>query len=308
MQSPFHIQKVQFLLLILLALLFWPHSSGAEGAGGRVVQVNIFGEDNRIGMDSPQWNNQAHRPWNIGAGTIHCDGRNRGSAAIIDTSEWGGDHAGLVIATSAHVLFDLEDRQRFESCRFHYMGLDKLPGYQAPVSLQHWRMGSFDPHGDPASPAFGREDWAFLYVEGPMPGVPLAGRFRVRPFAELVAAQAGEVRFNFMAFSPSNRGMAISTSCQVIESTAADLGGGAWKGQLLDDCDSEGGASGGALVATVLDEHFLVGIRNGSHWDGGLFPVASFPQGFSRAIDRELLQALKSLVEEIGRAEASEVI
>jgi hypothetical protein len=106
----------------------------------------------------------------------------------------------------------------------------------------------------------------------------------------------------------------ISAPCNVKESDHGDLGGGAWPGQLLDDCDSEQGASGGGLVASRGDDHFLVGIRSGAHWDREVFPVREFPQGppdgaawdrsintnFSRAIDQELIDGLHSLVRELS--------
>ena len=111
--------------------------------------------------------------------------------------------------------------------------------------------------------------------------------------------------------------MSISASCRVTESGSGDLGGGGWKGQLLDDCDSEGGASGGGLVATQGDQHFLVGIRSGSHWDAQRYPGNEYPAGppdgdawdvflntnFGRAIDEELVEVLRSLVIDLaGRA------
>lgn len=290
-------------------------------APGAKLAANIFGdgdpgngiEDSRIDMGSPAWHDRSRQPWNMGAGTIHCEGRNRGSAMIVDTREFGEIGEGLILTTSAHVLYDLDSGRRFEQCRFHYMGLDQLPGYQGDIDLARSRLGDFDPAGARDRPGFGKEDWALLYVSGIVPGVSGSGRVRLRPYARLADEPAQPVRYQFIAYSASARGITISTACRVVESNGGDLGGGGWAGHLLDDCDSEGGASGGGLVASIGAEHYLVGIRSGAHWDGAVFPQSRFPAGppdgsswdvhsntnFSRAIDEELVRNLGLMVYEL---------
>jgi hypothetical protein len=287
----------------------------------QVRQINIFGdgnpsngnEDNRIDMSSPAWNHELRRPWNMGAGTIYCDGMNRGSAMIVDTREFGRLEQGLIVATSAHVLYDLERRRRFSNCEFHYMAVDSLPGYQAPVSFSQSRLGRFDPSSPRDHAIFGREDWAFLYVRDPIPGVSIAGRIPLRPYRETQVTDSQAVHYQFIAYNPGADAITISTACQVKESEPGDLGGGSWPGQLLDDCDSEGGASGGGLVASFEGGHYLVGIRSGSHWDGHRYPGTEYPDGppageawdvlsntnFSRAIDTELIGELRSMLNEL---------
>lgn len=292
-------------------------------APGAWLQASIFGdgdpgngvEDSRIDMGSPAWHDHSRQPWNMGAGTIHCEGRNRGSAMIVDTREFGELGEGLILTTSAHVLYDLESGRRFERCRFHYMGLDQLPGYQGDIDLARSRLGDFDPSGARDQPGFGKEDWALLYVSGIVPGVSGSGRVRLRPYARLADESAQPV-YQFIAYSAVARGMTISTACRVVESNGGDLGGGGWAGHLLDDCDSEGGASGGGLVASIGAEHYLVGIRSGAHWDAATFPQSRFPAGppdgsswdvhsntnFSRAIDEELMRNLRLMVYELQTA------
>ena len=287
-----------------------------------IQQVNIFGdgdpsngvEDNRIDMSSPQWNSENRRGWNMGAGTIHCDGKNRGSAVIVDTSELGNLKRGLIVATSAHVLFDLGKKRLFSSCQFHFMALDYLPGYKADIEFAMSRIGGFDPYSPRDSSNFGKEDWAFLYINDLAPGMSPTGSLQLRAFNHGLPPQKGAVEYQFIAYSQSVDAITISTVCQVRESAGNDIGGGGWPGQLLDDCDSEGGASGGGLVATNTGHHYLVGIRSGSHWDGDTFPANKYPHGppdgaawdisrntnFSRAIDLELIENLRSLVEEIN--------
>jgi hypothetical protein len=285
---------------------------------GELRPVNIFGdddpsngvEDSRINMASPQWHDRDRRPWSMGGGTLHCDGRHRGSAMIVDTREHGGLRHGLIVMSSAHVLYDLDSGRPYQACRFHYMGLDQLPGYQAEVDLTRSRHGRFDPAGPRELPGFGREDWAFLYVPDLPPGVAGSERLRLLPYAELPADWAAAAHYQFFAYSKSLGGMTVSTACSVVESGRGDLGGGGWPGHLLDDCDSEGGASGGGLVASVGAEHYLVGIRSGAHWDGERFTASEYPLGppdgarwdiasntnFSRAIDRELIAVLAQMV------------
>lgn len=293
------------------------------------LQVNIFGdgnpdngtEDDRIDMSSPDWNDPSRRRWNMGAGTIHCDGRNRGSAVILDTDRLETRLPGMIIATSAHVVFDLDEQRRFKRCKFHYMALDSLPGYQADIDLDRSVLGPFDPEKDRRDPEFGRHDWAFLYVPSPSPGINGSGRVSPMPFDALQKLNDGEASFQFIAYSRSRGSISISTQCSVTESTEIDLGGGAWRGQLLDDCDSEGGASGGGIVAAVNGRHFLVAIRSGAHWNSDAFPEQDFPRGppdgstwniesntnFSRAIDGELMNALEGMVARLSDIHASDL-
>ena len=115
-----------------------------------------------------------------------------------------------------------------------------------------------------------------------------------------------------MAFDSSSGVISESRNCRVVESGGHDLGGGAWKGQFLDDCDSGDGASGGGIIAVMNHEHYLIGIRNGSHWSEQVYPVERFHKGppdgsawdrllntnFGRAIDAHLLHeiSLKSII------------
>ena len=229
--------------------------------------VNIFGdgdpengiEDNRIDMASPRWNGQSRRAWNMSAGTIHCDGASRGSAVVVDTSEFGVLSSGVIVATSAHVLFDLEKQKRYDACRFHFMALDHLPGYQAEVVLELSSIGNFDPARSRLSEQFGKEDWAFLYIEKDMPGLPRTGRLPIESYSDLLGKPQQELELQFISFSKSTGSITISTDCQVRESRVDDLGGGGWPGQLLDNCDSEGGSSGGGLVAISGEQPFWWG-------------------------------------------------
>ena len=82
------------------------------------------------------------------------------------------------------------------------------------------------------------------------------------------------------------------------------------EGQLLDDCDSTGGSSGGGIVAVSQGQQLLIGIRNGSHWSEQAYPAELYPTGppdganwdqsantnFARALDESLLNELQIFV------------
>jgi energy-converting hydrogenase Eha subunit B len=113
-----------------------------------------------------------------------------------------------------------------------------------------------------------------------------------------------------LAFDSSAGVISESKNCIVVESDGGDLGGGTWKGQLLDDCDSADGASGGGIIAALNQQHYLIGIRNGSHWNEQVYPTDRFPLGppdgstwdrrsntnFGRAIDTHLLEEINLLI------------
>jgi hypothetical protein len=290
--------------LLLIFFLASPAGASVFGDG----DASNGEEDGRIVLASPEWAEQAPAAWSRSAGSVHCDGRNRGTAMILETSGLGPQPSGLVLVTAAHVLFDLERAEPFARCDFHYMGLDQLPGYQAEIELATAMRGGFDARQPRESAAFGRGDWAFVHVPGPIPGVAPDASIKPLPFAAIEVGAAAT--FSMVGYSPRHAAISISLDCTVVESSPADLGGGAWPGQLLDDCDSGQGASGGGLIASFGREHFLVGIRTGAHWDSQLYPAQDFPKGppagapwdiqantnFCRAIDQGLLTNLSEFL------------
>lgn len=283
------------------------------GPGGS-LHAAVFGHgqgegepaDDRIVLGTPAWQALRLGDWVLASGTLHCNGALRGSAVILAPDAFGPVPEGLVLVTAAHVLFDLERGGRFGDCDFHYLGLGALPGYQAKVDLATAVIGPFDPAGNRQVASFGRHDWAFLHVPE---GIEAATEHvRIQPvkweqgFPHHQAAEA-----SLLAWSEEHDAMAVTPVCRLVVSRSGDLGGGAWPGQLLDDCDSGQGASGGGLVAFIDGVPRLVGIRTGSHWDGALYPAGRYPEGpppgepwdvnrntnFARSMDAELLAALQ---------------
>lgn len=284
----------------------------------QVTDVNIFGdgnpengiEDSRQQLMGGRGRGVKLADQRMNAGTIKCDGKVRGTAMVIDTREFAPNLKGVVLASAAHVLYDLKKKKRFRRCEFHFMALGELARYRVKIDLKKVRMGGFDPLKATVSPEFGEGDWAFLYVPKPWQGFDQNEAIRPRVFffsqVETYRQSGGELRL--IAYDSSSGVISVSRDCTVIESSSDDLGGGNWKGQLLDDCDSGGGASGGGIVAVVKQQHYLVGIRNGSHWSEEEFPIDEFPKGppdgavwdrhsntnFGRAIDAYILQELQA--------------
>jgi len=252
----------------------------------------------------------------LAAGTVFCDGALRGTAILVDVSALVKDAPGRYLATAAHVLLDLDTGLAFGSCEFHYRNLGQLPGYQAALLPRWTRSGPFDPAGDRDSAGLGEHDWAFAYL--PDPGRPRDWP-RGLPPRELVSLEpaAGAPHYHLLAFDAGRRALSITAVCQAVASVEGDLGGGAWRGQYLDDCDSGAGASGGGLIAVVGNSTSLVGIRTGSHWSAEEFPAWQFPGGppdgepwsvsgntnFCRAIDAGLIEALRALATDAKLAE-----
>ncbi len=308
---------------LLLGLLLSLSAQLAKAQTVTTVPVNIFGdgdpengiEDSREQVLTGRSRGSGLPDQYLNAGTIKCDGKIRGTAMVVDTRQLAPGLNGVVLATAAHVLYDLEKKRRFKHCKFHYLGMDKPARYRAKIDLGRLRLGNFDPGKETGELEFGEGDWAFLYVPRPWKGFDRDQGFVVRDFSsfELESHQQSGGEFSLIAFDSKAGVMSISRNCRVIESNENDLGGGRWKGQLLDDCDSMDGASGGGIIATLNKQQFLIGIRTGSHWSEQVYPVNEYPLGppegslwnrksntnFGRAIDARLLREIHSYIQEL---------
>lgn len=303
---------------LLLAAAMSVVTFSASAGEVHMMPVNIFGDgdpDNGVEDDRHQLLGGRRRGVSLAdqrmnAGTIKCDGKIRGTAMVIDTREFAPGLKGAVLASAAHVLYDLDKQKRFKRCDFHFLALNELHRYQAKIDLRQVKMGEYDPRQTTESLEFGEGDWVFMYVPKPWKGfdpdealVP-----SVFSFANMESFQQSGGELRLIAFDADAGVISVSNHCRVIESKQDDLGGGAWKGQLLDDCDSTSGSSGGGIVAVSQGKQTLIGIRNGSHWSQQTYPVDEFPSGppdgaswdqsantnFARAFDSKLLSELKN--------------
>jgi len=301
---------------VLLGLLLCLAACHVAGQWVERVPVTVFGDgDPYNGVEDsrePVMGGQRLGMLGSNAGAIECDGKVRGTAMVVDTSELAPGLEGAVLVTAAHVLYDLEEKKRFKRCYFHFMALDQLPGYRARIDLKQVTLGSFDPASTISDEAFGEGDWAFLYVPKPWRMYRPEESLPVRAFsfAQMEAFQQAGGEIRLIALDTDSGAISESRNCTVIESSSENLGGGTWKGQLLDNCDSGGGASGGGLVAVRGGEHYLIGIRTGSHWNRQIYPTSRFPSGppdgsawdmhsntnFGRAVDAGLVRVLNTFL------------
>ena len=133
-----HISAKQLLLMVAMFLVVF--SLNAQTI--HTVPVNIFGDGNpENGVEDSRQQlmngrgkgvNLVDRPLN--AGTIKCDGKVRGTAMVIDTRKFAPDLKGVVLASAAHVLYDLNKKKRFRRCEFQFLALGELARY---LSLIH---------------------------------------------------------------------------------------------------------------------------------------------------------------------------
>lgn len=292
----------------------------AIGGEARIVAVNIFGDGNpENGLEDSREQLMAGRGRGIrladqrlNAGTLNCDGKIRGTAMVIDTREFAATLKGVVLASAAHVLYDLDNKRRFKRCEFHFLALGEIASYRAKVDLKHLRMGAYDPKSETGDAEFGEGDWVFIYIPKPWKNFNPDDGLVLREFSflqmETYQQSGGEI--SLVAYDSTAKVISVSRNCTVIESSGDDLGGGTWKGQLLDDCDSAGGASGGGMIAVLNQQQYLIGIRNGSHWSEQAYPVSEYPAGppegsvwnrhtntnFGRAIDAHLINELELFI------------
>ena len=312
---------------VLISLLISFTTISALAQMITAVQVNIFGDGNpENGIEDNR--EQVLGGWKKGlgladqrmnAGTVNCDGKNRGTAMVVDTQEFADGLKGVVLASAAHVFYDLEKNRHFKRCEFHFLALGELSGYRAKIDLSNVRMGDYDPAKATEGMDFGEGDWAFVYVPRPWRNFSPGEAAGLRDFSslQLESFQQSGGEFSLIAFDSSEGVISASRNCTVIESSHDDLGGGSWKGQLLDDCDSADGASGGGIMAVINGQQYLVGIRNGSHWSEEEFPGNEYPHGppdgsvwsrhsntnFARSIDSHLIEQLKKFIHSIENTE-----
>lgn len=287
------------------------------------VSVNIYGDGNpgNGAEDSREQLRPIHPgEQRISAGTIKCAGKIRGSAMVINTRVFAPVLKGAMLVTAAHVFYDLQKKRRFRRCEFQYPARGRLDGYRVRIRPDHVKMGRFDPMQTTTGLKFGEGDWAFVYIAEPWKSFRPDEGFNLRRFSniemESLQQSGGDIRI--IAYDSSARAMSESSSCMVFESNSDDLGGGTWQGQLLDDCDSADGASGGGIVARVDQEQYVIGIRSGSHWSEKMYPAGEFPTGppegavwnrqtntnFARAIDDHVLNELEKFVTSLKKNRA----
>lgn len=298
--DPVFLHPVIFGLFFLC--LSHPLAAGVFGDGDPVNGP----EDDRLGI-SVGGHPAPASDWYRGSGTLICDGAVRGSATLLDVSRQAPGLRGVVIATAAHVLYDLERQVPWDECRFAFMGLGQLPGYSARLISDYQVAGDFHPAAAPSDPQQGEGDWAFLWL-GPQwePPPPWYG-FNLGDPETVSEDHSPTAELGLVAWDRGRGEVSVTSGCLAIHSRRDDIGGGAWPGQLLDNCDSDLGASGGGLVSHDGVSSQLVAIRGGAHWDMLMWPPGEFPEGpphgslwspdhftnYARRLDETILETLE---------------
>ncbi len=294
----------RFVPLLILAL------ASALNAGN--ANAGIFGDGDPSNGDEDDRRTLSEgaavaglSDWYRSGGTIFCDGAVRGSATLIDLSTLVPRRKGAVIATAAHVLVDLASGQPWAQCEYRHQGLGELPGYQARLEERFVLKGRFDTRENPGDPENVTGDWAFAWLGA---GWSQPAGARGLALADVHRAADGQGMLGLLAWDPEQQQVSLAAGCQAVLSRVDDLSGDRLGRQLLDDCDSGTGSSGGALILAHDGVVRLVGIRGGQHWDMKRWPPNHFPDGppsglrwdpsshtnYARAIDSELLEALGS--------------
>ena len=254
--------------------------------------------------------------WYRSGGTIFCDGAVRGSAALVDLGGLEPRRGGAVIATAAHVLVDLATGRPWTRCEYRHQGLGELPGYQARLQARFVLTGTFSMTERPGAPDNVHGDWAFAWL-----GRDWAQPAGVRglALADVRSAADGKGLLGLLAWDPERGELTLATGCRAVLARAHDLSGDAHGRQLLDDCDSGTGASGGALILAHGGVPRLVGIRGGQHWDVDRWPPDRFPEGpptgfpwdpnshtnYARAVDAGLIETLQAWWSELPTGDAA---
>ncbi len=289
------------LALVLALVLALGAADGVAGVFGDGDPSNGDEDDRRTLSEGAAMAGLSD--WYRSGGTIFCDGAVRGSATLVDLSGFTPRREGAVIATSAHVLVDLDTGRAWSHCEYRHQGLGELPGYRATLQDRFTLKGSFDLARKPGEPENVHGDWAFVWLGQDWP-MPVGARGLV--MADVRRTADGNGLLGALAWDPGRSQLTLAAGCRAVLSRAEDLSGDAGGRQLLDDCDSGTGSSGGALILAHQGDPRLVGIRGGQHWDVERWPLERFPDGpptgqpwdpavhtnYARAVDRELLMTL----------------
>ena len=121
--------------------------------GPDMTVVSIFGdgdpvngiEDDRQRVMSGRGKGISLDDQRMNAGTIKCDGKTRGTAMVVDTRAFAPGLKGVVLASAAHVFYDLEKKKLFRRCEFHLLALSELSSYRAKINMKQLLTGGFDP-------------------------------------------------------------------------------------------------------------------------------------------------------------------
>ena len=296
--------KLALFALLLTALVgpLLPVQSGRAAVFGDGNPKN-GPEDDRIPIDE---NDNLARQLKA-TGLIHCDGVIRGSATVLDISEFADDQGYSVIATSAHIFFEQGTHRRRKSCWFHpYRGSN----YRRPIEFSRVIMGDYIPKRQQTTSDFG-EDWAFAWLGSNMEpfGASLRPALIKDGNPSLLKAIARRGKFAVAGYNSQERKVTVNLGCRPVPPPWKNANGIAGK-VVFTDCEGGQGTSGGAVAMAPGDEFRIIGIFAGHFWrrPGGTsdqernVPVDGSPysrtsnSNFFRLFDLGMIDAIRELV------------
>lgn len=237
-------------------------------------------------------------------GQIRCDGVTKGSAVLLSVS-LADQPAVPVVLTAGHVFSDMpRHAQSVSSAKAR-----EVCGYRSRA--QPWDTYAFSTRTvfdkkqvDSISHRFS-SDWVVAVID-PWPNWGnYALKLDVDMFSSLdYVSKATSQSVMLVGYDTSENGLMIDARCNY--GHLADSSIFYHRSKLVwDDCDSEQGSSGGALIQIVGDEIKLVGIRVGSLFDVKYYPHGPSPGdpfdinkniNVARPLDNEIRTAIKELL------------
>lgn len=251
-----------------------PAKGGIHG-GARAQDVTIFGDgnerngyedDRKSVVDSYEKGLLPDEVYFNALGTIRCNGKVVGSSEILNVDHLTGKkHSkGFAVGvTVAHVLRDDETGKDRTNCYYHPLDISKQR-YKITKKIlgRHGKKGADGKIINNRS-----EDWAAFVLEEDIDTEFGAFHFTSKTDSELDEFQRQGGSINLVGYNHTTQRISVTLrNCGVVNRQPGDLLYGRNE-FLVDSCDSNGGASGGGLVANYKDKALLLGVDIGGAFD-----------------------------------------
>ncbi|MDA0338816.1 MAG: hypothetical protein O2910_03100 [Proteobacteria bacterium] len=240
-------------------------------------------------------------------GLIYCDNVVRGSATVLDISDFADDQGYSVIATSAHIFFEGGTHRRRKSCWFHP---HRGSNYRRPIEFSRVIMGDYIPKRQQSTADFG-EDWAFVWLGSNMEpfGASLKPALIKDGSASLLQSIARLGVFAVAGYNSQERQITVNLGCHPVPPPWKNAPGITGK-VVFTDCEGGQGSSGGAVAMAPANEFRIIGIFSGHYWrqpaessdprrdepeDGSPYSRTR-NSNFFRLFDKAMIDAIKELV------------
>jgi len=286
---------VPYLAVLLVALLAVPSQAAVFGDGN----PRNGPEDDRIPVPAENPHLKALQA----TGTIECDGVVRGSGTVLDTSDFADPQGWTIIVTVAHIFFETGTHRRRGSCIFiPYLGRD----YRRQIDLNYAVMGDYVPWSNPKTDDF-INDWAVLALPAQLERFGGALKPVIAPEGKALAQARDGLAV--VGYDRTERKQAVSLNCRIVP-LPPQLGAQARTKLYFTDCDTEPGASGGAVSYEKDGQFYLIGTYSGHYWRSTAADKAAHPNGppegsrfnprtnanLFRVFDQQMVNAVRELV------------